>query len=381
MQNHLRLPFRIQLSICILVLSTSTCFAAPPPPMQHLSDTGEECPTDNFDETSIPGYDPANPMSFARNQDTVGNCPEFSGADFICYKLKKLGLWPDTPEYNKGCSALDLQVQSFQEPTRTGPNTISNFIGTKDGDLAHTSTIGRLVYYAKTKGVCPESLFPSEFMPDPKNGLRRVYEAAERHILSASASTEAGVPIEGLCPECMQIGPALTTTQWRQIKDAIGNATPSNDFEVIKKINQISCPPEKRIKLPANFDLMKTDKSQDLDGIRSNLNKGRIGQIDINTTPLFRLMFPGKEFPPVSMHAALLTEAGPVKMMVKISDGSQTTIKKCFYAIKSSWGGECIEPKYDTWNEIPFHCDRKNGKILLSERMLTQITNSITWDE
>lgn len=354
---------------------------AAPPPMQHLVDSNEDCPTDNFDESTIPGYDPAHPMSFSRNQDTVGNCPEFAGADFICYKLKKLGLWPDKPEYKQGCSALDLQVQGFQEQSRTGPNTISNFLGPVDGPMAHESTIGRLVYYAKTIGMCPESLFPSEFMPDPRNGLRRVYEAAEQHILTARSRTEAGVPIDGLCPECMQIGPSLTTAQWQQIKDAIGTSSPSNDFEVIKKINQIACPPEKRIKLPASFDLMKVDHAVNMDGIRTELNNGRVGLIELNAAPLFKLMFPDREFPSMAMHSALITEGGPVTMRVQMSDGSLKPMQKCFYAIKSSWGGECVEPRYNTWSEIPFHCDRDTGKILVSEKMLVRMTSIIAWED
>ncbi len=318
---------------------------------------GEKCPENCADPADFPGYDPKNPASFSRSQDTVGYCAAFSSAEYLCYMLKRIKMLPETPEYIKGCSALDLEIQAFSElepKYKKDKNTIDEFLSPKN---TLTENLNSYYLIATKKGICPESAFPSEFRGNGTMTVKNVYLAMAKHFKEKKESTEAGVSLIGLCPECSIVAPDLTATQWQQIEQVLTgvNDLNKNDFEVLRKINEIACPPEKRIKYPVTMGI---DSSAFVDLNAKLKNPGAITTVSLAAHYLNPKIQPGPNDDKDKYDAHLAIIYGTVPRLV---NGKGV----CFYAMKNSWGpSACKERLPDLM------CDKENGTYYVSRSLL-----------
>jgi hypothetical protein len=338
------------------------------PGMFILTDNITICPENCADPTDFPGYDEKKPASFSRNQDTVGMCTTFSAADYICHELKQLILpWPpQTANFSKGCSAVDLEIQAFAEENRDkNKNTISQFLRHFDdkGHLSSTDLMHSLtdfVRIAKLKGVCAENSMPSEFLTKDGGGLRALYGKLKDRFAQYKQSTQAGVSLIGLCPECNAIAPGLTENQWNQIKQVLDSVKDlsKSDFQILKKIDDIACPTEKRIKLPADF---MVEQGGEYELQRQLAKPGKIAVLKVDAHALAPDNVPADD--DTHMLIAYSTE-------IRRVEGKQI----CYYAIKNSWGPDACK------NRLPdIQCDPKNGTFFVSDELLRKITRVIQW--
>ena len=385
-----------------------------------LTDTGEYCPTlgneKGFQESSMPGYQPHVKFGFVRDQDYVGQCLYMATADYFCYKLNLMGLWPHDSQHNKGCSAFDLQLMTYQAVKKQKglPNTITPLIE-EDFDVGSGSNrkkesrflfqpeMSELIRLAQEKGLCSENAFPSEYVGDHGQGIYSIYRQAQENLrkVQSRAQTDAGIGLEGLCPECTKLAPVLTSQQWRQIKNLIEHTDlQNNELDVLQKINDLACPAEKRIKLPKNFTMekndfdyctLKTGKGYDgckelqkrlspemnervarpfkLADIKRRLNNGEVGLLDVDGGKLAQLVVHNLKVKNPAQHAVILTEAAYLD-----HSGDPNPFTGCFYGIKNSWGNQCFE-------NLPYvHCDA-NGKIWIRWQELTDITINSYWEK
>lgn len=353
----------------------------------------ETCPENCSDEADFPGFNKDNPGTFSRTQDTTGTCRSFSGGDYICYQLRRLNLWPTTGEYKKGCSVFDLELQAFKKtPKPKNKNTVRYFLGESINSDSVDNDPRKLVEIAQTVGVCPESLFPSDFRNNPHATLRKVYEQVQMHMRTMKKS-EAGVSLTGFCAECSAVAPSLSNQQWKDIEKEIAKVKDldTDDFAVLDKINSIACPPEKRIKLPKNIVDAKGNVIDDF-SMKDHFSQEEAIQRLTKLDSIIVLEAHAHELDPNNIRASDCTEAEldadrnrPTKQKKCGNDNHSMVLfgtivrnvagkTTCLYAVKNSWGPTtCVTRAPDIF------CDRDKGTYLLSKRMLEKIRMSYRW--
>jgi hypothetical protein len=168
-----------------------------------------------------------------------------------------------------------LEIQAFYEQNHYEfDNTVDNLIGhangfqlTVNGRPMETRVMGNFsqnpvqhtlsdyIRVAQKYGICPEALWPSEFDQPGQGGARHILYIFMTRIIAAKeyalANPASRKDLYDLCPECRLIAPSLTRSQWAEVFNVV-KAVDLNkdDFKVLKKMNELACPAEKRIKVP-----------------------------------------------------------------------------------------------------------------------------------
>lgn len=287
-------------------------------------------------------------------------------SDYICYQLKSLGKLSNRPDFKKGCSALDLDIQAFAGHNRDPhKNTITNYLGLVDPKkgiyVGNSAKLNPEEYLdiAMKKGICPEGAMPSEFGADGLD-LRKVYLALQQHLKERKANTQAGVALDGWCKECHEIAPSLAESQWNAISDLLATTDlDTQDFQVLKKIDDIACPDNKRVKLPSTFKKMNHSTFELMNAHLAT--QDAIAIMGIHATPLLP---PG---------ASIDDREGDGHEVVVYGTTTFPDSPTCYYALKVSWGpGACVQKLPDVRCSI-------DGSFLVSASLLKTMQMDIQW--
>ncbi len=365
----------MRLCALICLLSAATLAQTAPqcvPGMRTLVD-GSHCPENCVRPADFPGYDPAVPRSFSRNQERVGVCAAMASADYICYELRRMGRWPQSAETAQGCSALDLEVQAFtEEKSHLDPNTIRKLLGAfldENSQVTETNHVDHnaddFVSLVEERGICPESRFPSEF--PTHGGLRDVYLGVERRMRDYQPAPGAAAKIDDVCPECRWIAPTVTDAEWSEVLRFVA-AMPEraqNTFEIIAKINGLACPATSRIHLPDDHNLC----CDDFAAMEQHLSeKGSIAVASFHAHELSPRTIPESR----DLHAAVVYGA----RIITEGDAKVGDAGACYYTIKNSWGpAACRTLAPDVL------CDPDTGAFLVRDRLLRRILKGAYWGE
>ncbi len=357
------------------------------PGMRVLVD-GSHCPENCVRPVDFPGYDPAVPRSFSRNQERVGVCAAMASADYICYELRRMGRWPQSAEAAQGCSALDLEVQAFsEEKSHLDPNTIRKLLGAfldENSQVTETNRVDHnaddFVSLVEERGICPESRFPSEF--PTHGGLRDVYLGVERRLREYQPVPGAEVKIDDVCPECRWIAPTLTDAEWSDVLRFVAAmpARAQNTFEIMRKINELACPAPTRIHLPEDHHLCCDDYA----ALEQHLaEKGSVAVASFHAHELSPRTIPESR----DLHAAVVYGARVIRDLdARDLDAKNVDAKNvaamnndaeaCYYTIKNSWGpAACRTLAPDVL------CDPDTGAFLVRDRLLRRILKGAYWGE
>jgi len=369
--------------ILLLAMLTAAARAQTAPqcvPGMRVLASGSTCPENCVRPADFPGYDPAVPRSFSRNQERVGVCAAMASADYICYELRRMGRWPQSAEAAQGCSALDLEVQAFtEEKSHLDPNTIRKLLGAfldENSQVTETNRVDHnaddFVSLVEERGICPESRFPSEF--PTHGGLRDVYLGVERRLRDYQPAPGAAARIDDVCPECRWIAPSLTDAEWSDVLRFVA-ALPEraqNTFEIIAKINELACPAPSRIHLPEDHHLC----CDDFAALAQHLaEKGSLAVASFHAHELSPRTIPESR----DLHAAVVYGARVIKNVdTKNVDGKDAEPRNgdeaCYYTIKNSWGpAACRTLAPDVL------CDPDTGAFLVRDRLLRRILKGAYW--
>jgi hypothetical protein len=375
--------------ILLLVLLSAVARAQTAPqcvPGMRVLASGSHCPENCVRPADFPGYDPAVPRSFSRNQERVGVCAAMASADYICYELRRMGRWPQSAEAAQGCSALDLEVQAFtEEKSHLDPNTIRKLLGAfldENSQVTETNRVDHnaddFVSLVEERGICPESRFPSEFATH--GGLRDVYLGVERRLRDYQPAPAAEAKIDDVCPECRWIAPTLTDAEWSEVLRfvAVLPERAQNTFEIIAKINELACPAPTRIHLPEDHHLC----CDDFAALEQHLEeKGSLAVASFHAHELSPRTIPESR----DLHAAVVYGARVIKSSknsdtknpdAKDADAGDGDNEACYYTIKNSWGpAACRTLAPDVL------CDPDTGAFLVRDRLLRRILKGAYWGD
>ncbi|MEQ1500552.1 MAG: hypothetical protein ABL917_04260 [Parcubacteria group bacterium] len=327
----------------------------------RIPKTGQICEQfENVGNNAFPGVKNDEDPNFSRNQDTVGSCTAFPWVDMACKKLKDLGLW----KYDDQCSVSDFELNIVK--LRGHPNhDIKDF-------LEETPITNAEMYkYMFEIGFCPEKKFPSEFKANPKINLgnyRNHYES-----FSGKINTEANISLPGVCKECEEMAPTLSKANMELIiKAAKKPGIDKPDFEALKKMNELACPPEVRVKFPKNWKFEVPPGNVDINHVRNLLAEKEVFNVAIDVRVL-----KGK----ASELSRLDNKVVPHEVLVA---GATVIDNRCFYVIKNSYGLNCAvgfdsktgTNSYDTSERM---CDPKSGAILISEELLLKSAGDLNY--
>ncbi|GIL21239.1 MAG: hypothetical protein BroJett041_23530 [Candidatus Jettenia caeni] len=305
----------------------------------HLNVIAADRPCGNkvIDLKKFPGVKSEKDIS--RNQDSVQWCESFCYADLFCYHYNKKSNWSIKDQ----CSAADLRAK-FAPQNRTL------------NDVARLGWLENLSKEEFTQGICPESIFPSEYWNNQQISTSNLYAALEK--ASQKIKTEGRASVEGMCPECAAISPK---TDWQNVMNHLEKASDGKDF--LTSVNEVVCKDRRigqGIKIKFNDEKIRKSKSMKYENeILDQLDNGNPVSVGIESSFLSSKVKGG--------HAVLAI--GTIEMLNSRGD------KTCFVAIKNSWGNSC---EYVTINRYT-QCDSKTGLVYMDRDAFIGRTSNPEW--
>ena len=333
------------------------------------SDGWTTCPENCSAPEDFWGYDPKDPSSFSRHQGDAGMCVAFTSSDYIAHRLGLFKRILKLPDFPRGLSAIDIEIQAFVEDNdQPDKNTIWNFLGPNamEEGTWHNSTLENISMnfeIAKKVGACPEDAMPSQFGGRDFNQIRTVYESFESNLKDLKSRTEAGASLSRICKECKLIAPGLSDEQWEQVADTLKSVKNlgQDSFLVLKKIDDVACS-GKRVKVPGIF-LGPLPTS--LDGMEDWLTE---------RNSIVSMSVHGQQLDPEHIHPKPNdTNSGWDKHLVLVYGATIRNVNGtnvCFYKVKNSWGPNACMRDWGNKNPTKIQCDPSTGSYLISSDAL-----------
>jgi hypothetical protein len=336
------------------------------------------CPENCLAPEEFPGFDPAHPSSFSRDEGQFGICGAFVVADFLGVRLSTFKRWPTSPDYDRGVSTVDIEIQSFaHENDEIQKNTIEYFLGPISSefglwDSPTKKTFKDYLVTEEESGVCPENAMPGDIRVNGNgNQIRAVYESFDAHLKELQSRTRTGVSLASICKECKLIAPELSDEQWEQVAGVLNsvNNLDQGSFKILKAIDDIACD-GKRIKVPLLFTQVRDVNIDDLANRLAALKHPV--QMSVHAQPLDPdHIKPGPEQasnPSWDRHSFLVYGA-----TIKNVNGTNV----CFYKVKNSWGPNLCMQVWGSKNSPKVQCDPSTGSYLISSDLLQSMSLGI----
>ncbi len=313
-----------------------------------------DCPVQmGMDETQFPGFEPKNPMSFIRDQGSVGNCDQKALSDLFCFHANKQKSFSSRGLPNSACSAADLMLQSFEVRKKSFESIEQMLKGDpedKESVLEYNRAYQPISDYMSSIGLCLEQDFPS----DPRDSDRQ-YDFFKTLLQFSSAVNKAaseGRTLNPLCDECQLIAPNIKRSS-PYTKLAIKNLS-SNSYLALRQLNKIACSSENRVSL----DKIKIKQASLPWDIRDQVRYKNpvLVQIDPGILLSRNLYEMEKAIDPKidkSLHSVLVI-------------GARAAFGRCYYVVKNSWSQKACEEDPFVRGESPrLLCNKKTGAVLV----------------
>ena len=293
----------------------------------------DDCPSNDFPLETIPGVDPNDPRTYSKDQGHTNWCMLYSGTDLLCSTMKTHNSWPSGPLYDQGCSTLELGLQSADTASKSLKQLSLQGYAFPD-----------MLEVARTKGVCPESVFPSKYISDSNATLKDIKESLKRRV-SDNVSVEGRVDLPGYCKEC-GVTP-IDPSKFQKISDVIDNVHNSDsEVSALRRVADILCE-GKRIKISRNIKFhTKGNTPYPPDTLNRKLRENKPVLVSVPASDLFT------------------NRDGGHSMLVLQGDLAG---HKCFYSMKNSWGQSC-KPTSKPTNPPPIFCDKQTNLYLIESR-------------
>jgi hypothetical protein len=298
-------------------------------------DVDHPCPNVLIDYKKFPGVKSEKEMS--RNQDSTGWCISFARADMLCYHYNRESNWTLKDQ----CSAADYRAQ---------------FAGTDDSiyETAKYGNYGNSTKVYDGQGLCPESVFPSEYWNNNQIQTLDLYKKIDD--MAKKIQAEGRASVEGQCPECAAISPK---TSWNNVMDHLAKEKDGKAF--LQKVNEAVCKDKrigKGIKVEFDDTYARGRIRNAIDEIMAQIKKENPVSVGFESSLLN---------PNIKGGHALLT-IGSTEIPDKY--GNQI----CHMVLKNSWGG-C---DYIV-NNRDIKCDPKTGLIYMDQSLYMAQAGGANW--